>query len=440
MTTTPTAPGAALDPATCSGCADDRRARGLTRRSLLTGVLGAGAALAVSENVTVRYADAATPPGTDTLVVMFLRGGFDGLSAVVPVTDTAYYSARPTIGIPQASTLALDSRFGLHPALGALKPFWDAGSLAFVHAAGLTAPNRSHFSAMEEIERAAPGSSVRTGWLDRTLGLDTQTSTDAPFNGVTIGGRAPRSTAGPQPEVTMRSLQSFALSGAGDAAARQRWSTALGALHAGTTSTVGDPARATLAALDQAAIISGAGYTPANGATYPDTDLGKALKDAARLIKSSQRVAVLTVDEGDWDMHAGLGSVGRGWMRDKLTELGGSLAAFATDLGSAMDGVTLVTMSEFGRRTGENASNGVDHGWGNVMFVLGGGVQGGQVHGTWPGLDPSNLFQGDLRATTDYRAVLADVLVNRCGASLAEARGVFPGWTGTPLGVTTARA
>jgi uncharacterized protein (DUF1501 family) len=436
MTTTPTT----ADPAACSGCDDDRRARGITRRSLLTGTLGAGAAFALSENLTVRYADAATPAGGDTLVVMFLRGGFDGLSAVVPVTDPGYYTARPTIGVPQASTLALDSRFGLHPALGALKPFWDNGSLGFVHAAGLTQPNRSHFSAMEEIERAAPGSSVRTGWLDRTLGLDPVTTTEAPFNGVTIGARAPRSTAGPQPEVTMRSLASFALSGAGDDASRQRWATALGRLHGAATGPVADPARATLSALGSAAVISGQAYSPANGATYPDTDLGKALKDAARLIKSDQRIAVLTVDEGDWDMHAGLGTVGRGWMRDKLTELGGSLAAFATDLGSALDGVTLVTMSEFGRRTGENASSGVDHGWGNVMFMLGGGVKGGTVHGTWPGLDPSNLYQGDLRATTDYRAVLADVLVNRCGADLAQARGVFPGWTGSPLGVTTAHS
>ncbi len=427
------------DAASCNGCADDRRARGVTRRGLLRGALGVGAAVALSEHLTIRYADAATPPGSDTLVVMFLRGGFDGLSAVVPVTDDGYYTARPTIAVPKESTLALDSRFGLHPALSPLKPFWDAGSLGVVHAAGLTNPNRSHFSAMEEIERAAPGSSVRTGWLDRTLGLDPLPSSDAPFNGVTIGSRAPRSTAGPQPEVTMRSLSSFALSGV-DAANRARWSTALSRLHESATSSVGDPARATLAALGAAAAISDQAYTPDGGASYPSTPLGKALKDAARLIKSPQRIAVVTVDEGDWDMHAGLGGVGKGWMRDKLTELGSALAAFATDLGSAMDGVTLLTMSEFGRRTSENASNGVDHGWGNAMFVLGGGVKGGAVHGTWPGLDPGNLVQGDLRATTDYRAVLADVLVNRCGASLEQARGVFPGWTGSPLGVTNARA
>ena len=120
-------------------------------------MLGVGAALAVSEHLTVRYADAATSAGTDVLVVMFLRGGFDGLSAVVPVGDPDYYKARPSIAVPQASTIALDSRFGLHPSLSALKPFWDNGTFGVVHAAGMTSPNRSHFSAMEEIERAAAG-------------------------------------------------------------------------------------------------------------------------------------------------------------------------------------------------------------------------------------------------------------------------------------------
>ncbi|GAA4355832.1 DUF1501 domain-containing protein [Angustibacter luteus] len=420
----------------CSGCEEGRRAHRLSRRSLLTGVLGVGAALAVSEHLTVRYADASTSAGTDVLLVMFLRGGFDGLSAVVPVGDPDYYKARPSIAVPQASTIALDSRFGLHPALSALKPFWDNGTFGVVHAAGMTSPNRSHFSAMEEIERAAAGSSIRTGWLDRTLGLHPEPVAQAPFRATTIGGRSPRSLAGPNPEVSMRSIADFALSGASSSADRARWSAALTQLHASATPTVGDPARSTVAGLASAADLANDGYQPANGASYPNSDLGKAFKDAAHLIKSPQAVAVLTIDEGDWDMHAGLGTVGKGWMHDKLADLGGSLAAFGTDLGDDLARVTLVTMSEFGRRTSENASNGVDHGWGNAMLMFGGGVQGGQVHGTWPGLSADNLVQGDLRATTDYRAVLADVLVNRCGATLDEARTVFPGWTGTPLGTT----
>jgi uncharacterized protein (DUF1501 family) len=138
-------------------------------------------------------------------------------------------------------------------------------------------------------------------------------------------------------------------------------------------------------------------------------------------------------------MHSGLGKVGSGWMHDKLTELGQVLAAFMQDLGPKASDVTLVTMSEFGRRSQENASAGVDHGWGNAMLLLGGSVNGGRVFGTWPGLSPDNLYAGDLRATTDYRSVLADILVNRCGATSADAKTVFPGWTGGSLGLTAAR-
>lgn len=424
--------------AQCHGCDEGRAASGLTRRTLLRGALATGAALAIGPNLGVRFASAATPSGSDTLVVLFLRGGFDGLSAIVPVTDPDYYALRPTIAVPAASTLQLDSNFGLHPALAPLKPLWDNGSFGVVHAAGLTAPNRSHFSAMEEIERAAPGSSIRTGWLDRTLGLDPMTVDEAPFRATSLGARSPRSLAGPQPDVSMPQLTGFALSGADTAPNRTRWATALRALHSDATASVAGPATTTLGALDAAAGLVAQTYAP--GATYPDTDLGRSLRDAARIIKSDQQVAVVTVDEGDWDMHSGLGRVGSGWMHDKLTELGQVLAAFIQDLGPQASEVTLVTMSEFGRRSQENASAGVDHGWGNAMLLLGGSVNGGQVYGTWPGLSPTNLYDGDLRATTDYRSVLADVLVNRCGASTADARSVFPGWTGSSLGLTVARA
>ncbi|MDP9220232.1 MAG: DUF1501 domain-containing protein [Actinomycetota bacterium] len=423
--------------ADCRGCDEGRAVSGLTRRTLLRGALATGAALTIGPNLGIRFASAATPSGSDTLVVLFLRGGFDGLSAIVPVTDPDYYTLRPTIGIPAASTLQLSSAFGLHPALAPLKPLWDSGLFGVVHAAGLTAPNRSHFSAMEEIERAAPGSSIRTGWLDRTLGLDPMTVAEAPFRATSLGSRSPRSLAGPEPDVSMAQLSDFALSGADTAPNRAKWATALRALHSDATASVAAPANTTLGALDAAAALAAQTYSP--GATYPDTDLGRALRDAARIIKSDQQVAVVTVDVGDWDMHSGLGKVGSGWMHDKLTELGQVLAAFMQDLGGQADDVTLVTMSEFGRRTQENASAGVDHGWGNAMLMFGGGVKGGQVHGTWPGLSPDNLYDGDLRATTDYRSVLADILVNRCGATTTDAKAVFPGWTGSSLGLTTVR-
>ncbi len=416
-------------------CAEGERASAVSRRSLLK-ALGVGAvAISAGPMVGMRAAFAADPGWAgDVVVVLSLRGGFDGLSAIAPIGDPAYATNRPSIAVPSGSAFQLDSMFGLHPALSALQPLWNTNKLAFVHAAGMSQPNRSHFSAMEEMERAAPGSNARTGWLDRTIGLH---AAGGPFESVQMGSSSiPESLVGPFPVLGMDSIGNFKLSGTSNATQRTTWTTALNSLHSHAPAGLTDSASGTLAALGTAATLAAAGYTAANGAAYPSTSVGKALKNGAQLIKANIGLRVLTIDLGDWDMHAGLGTVGNGWMRDKLTDLGGALAAFATDLGTGLNAVTLVTISEFGRRVQENESGGVDHGWGNVMMVLGGHVVS-TVHGTWPGLGKDQLTNGDLTATTDYRAVLADILVNRTGASAAEVTQVFPGYDGTTLGITT---
>jgi uncharacterized protein (DUF1501 family) len=186
---------------------------------------------------------------------------------------------------------------------------------------------------------------------------------------------------------------------------------------------VSAPAEGALGALATANDLRNAGYTPA--VTYPDTDLGHALEDIARLVKADVGLQVACLDYGDWDMHVGMGTVDTGWMHDHLTELGTALDAFATDLGGKLDDVTLLTLTEFGRRIEENGSGGTDHGYGQTVFLLGGGVKGGQVHGSWPGLAPGNLIDGDLAKTTDYRSILAEVLEKRCEAS--SVGGIFPG-------------
>jgi uncharacterized protein (DUF1501 family) len=420
-------------------CDDGLLASAVSRRTLLK-ALGVGTvAIAAGPMVGMRAAFAADAGWAgDTVVVLSLRGGFDGLSAVAPVGDPNLTTWRPNIAVPQASAFQLDPLFGLHPALSALQPLWTGGKLAFAHAVGMSAPNRSHFSAMDEMERAAPGSSARTGWLDRTLGLH---ALGGPFSAVQMGSSSiPEAFSGPIPVLGMDSIGGFKLSGAGSATQRTNWSTALNALHSAAPPGLHDSASGTLGALGTAATLAATTYTPANGAVYPNTHLGRALKNAAQLVKAAIGLRVLTIDLGDWDMHAGLGRVDNGWMRDKLTDLGGSLAAFGGDLGAALSTTTLVTMSEFGRRVEENRSGGVDHGWGNVMMVLGGHVVPG-VHVQMPAsgnlLDDANLTDGDLTATTDYRAVLADVLVNRTGASTDQVKAVFPGYAGTTLGITT---
>jgi uncharacterized protein (DUF1501 family) len=315
-----------------------------------------------------------------------------------------------------------------------LLPAWRAGTFGAVHAVGQSSPTRSHFAAMEEMERAAPGTSARTGWLDRTLGLSAAAGA---FQGAYVGGGAsPSAFAGPVAEMSMRSVDTFKLEvGAADV---PRWDRALRALHAGAPGVLAAPAATTLGAVATTTALAAAGYVPAGGAVYPAGALGAALRDVARLVKAGVGLQAAAVDYGDWDMHAGLGRPDSGWMRDKLTELSTALAAFAADLGPAMSGVTLVTLSEFGRRVRENASGGVDHGHGNAVLLLGGGVVGGRVHGTWPTLADGALVGGDLRGTTDYRAVLAEVLQKRCGAgSLAS---VFPGLAAPTSGLVRARA
>jgi uncharacterized protein (DUF1501 family) len=406
-----------------------------SRRTLLRGLGAAGVLTFGTAAAHGQAAFAAGATTTDTLVVIFLRGAADWLSIVPPVGDPAYAAARPNIGVPASRALHLDSTFGLHPALQPLMPFWNSRQLGFVHAAGSADPTRSHFEAQAAIESAAYGTAnVYTGWLDRYL----QTITDGTFTAVAHGDAAPPSLAGPASTLAMASLSSFSL---------PSWlpalPTALGTMYSGLTHSLGTQAVTTLGALGTAARVSSATYAPANGASYPGNGTGPALLDLARLIKANVGLQVATLDVGNWDMHEDLGHQGGvdgGWMHDNLTDLGNSLAAFATDLGTALSNVTVVTVTDFGRRVQENGSGGVDHGHGQAMMLLGGGTRGGQVWGSWPTLADNALDQGDLAGTTDLRSVFGELLADRMGASDAVVRSVFPGWTPTYLDAVAARS
>ncbi|MGI5242774.1 DUF1501 domain-containing protein [Dactylosporangium sp. CA-139066] len=402
----------------------------VSRRGVLT--IGAGAALTglIGEGLSTRLAFAGTPYTGDTLVVLSLRGGFDGLSAIVPIGDAEYYKARPNIAVPKTNVIAGDAMFGLHPAFAPLQARWAAGTFGAVHAVGQPNPSRSHFQAMEDMERAAAGTSIRTGWLDRTLGV---AGASFPMAGVAMGTSSPaRLLSGPAPSLSMLGVDSFKLNGND---AKTPMMGTLTKLFDGAPDLLAQPARAVGQTLGTVGALPA--YTPA--ATYPATALGNALRDVARLVKGNVGLMAAAVDFGDWDMHEALGTAVKGQrMYDHLTELALALDAFATDLGDAFTRVTLVTLSEFGRRVAENGSRGVDHGNGNAMLLLGGGVRGGRVHGTWPGLAPANLTAGDLTATTDYRTVIGEILQRRCGlGALTE---VFPNAaSAAPLNVVSAR-
>jgi uncharacterized protein (DUF1501 family) len=286
---------------------------------------------------------------------------------------------------------------------------------------------------MAELERAAPGTGLRTGWLDRTLGLTAPAP--SPFAATQLGwGGVTGALVGPNPELVMSSVDGFELNAAWDDGERRRWTAALTALHRGAPAAISGPASGALAAIGTTATLKAAGYTPENGAAYPDSGLAKGLRDVARLVKARVGLKVACLDQSDWDMHVDMGTSDAGRLVDNLAALAGALAAFATDLGPArMAGVTVVTLSEFGRRVEQNGSGGTDHGHGNAVLLLGGGVAGGKVYGRWPGLADDQLVDGDLAGTTDYRLILGEILTKRCGVGSASA--VFPGLTGTPLGV-----
>jgi uncharacterized protein (DUF1501 family) len=366
----------------------------------------------------------------DTLVVISLRGGFDGLSAIAPIGDAGYYTARPGIAVPKSQVIGGDGTFGLHPALAPLLPLWKSGKMAAVHAVGQPNPTRSHFAAMEAMENAAPGTSIRSGWLDRMLGL---TGATAPLAGVSLGRAMPaRIMLGGADDVAMTSIDGFTLAGEG----KRPMAAALRAMYADVPAALAAPARSADRALSAVGAVKDAGRK--RGTAYPDTELGAALQDVARLIKAKAGLVTAAVDCGDWDMHEGLGTVVKGQrMYDNLADLAAALAAFTTDLGAGMKDVTVLTISEFGRRVQENASHGADHGHGNAMLLLGGGIRGGKVYTNWPGLSPGALVDGDLAATSDYRSVIGEVLQKRCG--FGALGGVFPGVKPTSFGFAAAR-
>jgi uncharacterized protein (DUF1501 family) len=307
-------------------------------------------------------------------------------------------------------------------------PLWSTGKLGWVHASGLPAPNRSHFSAMEELEDAAPGSSTRTGWLNRLIGLpDANTS---PLQALNIGtGVPPASLGGPAPYMNASRLEDIRLAGAKDRNDRRRRS--LDTMWGKQRTPLGEATRRAFSVVQTFERINRSSAPAATPTTYPKGDLGKAFANAARVIRGNVGVEVITIDHGKWDMHSGLGDLSWGQMLENARELSGAIAAFFADLGALGDSVTLVALSEFGRRVQENVNVGLDHGYGNVMMLAGAGVKGG-YYAKWPGI--TNELDSDLLVTTDYRSVLSEVVTARFGVSTAS---VFPGFVREPIGVMT---
>jgi uncharacterized protein (DUF1501 family) len=374
-----------------------------------------------------------------TLICLFQRGAADALNVVVPHGEASYYAMRPRIAIPRPSgrlgagqaAIDLDGFFGLHPSLEPLKPLWDHGLLAPIHAVGSPSTTRSHFDAQDYMESGTPDvKSTPDGWLNRYLATKGTCEECAshgsvrpsPFQAVAMTDQTPRILEGAAPAVAMSSLDAFTVR-AGGASAEQ-----IEALYrTGSTDVVHASGSEMFEAVKMLRAANPQRYQAENGADYPRSQFGQRLREIAQLVKANVGMEIAFADVGGWDTHVNQGGA-TGQLAGRLTDFAQSIAALVTDLGDRMENVVILTMSEFGRMARENGNGGTDHGHAGAMFVIGGPVKGGKVHGKWPGLAPEQLYEGrDLALTTDFRSVFSEIASTHLGATKLDT--VFPGFS-----------
>ncbi len=389
----------------------------LTRRGFLQGTSALAALSAASPRLA--FATDSTASSRGTVVLIFQRGGMDGLNVVVPHGDSDYYRLRPGIGIPRpgatGGAIDLDGFFGMNPALAPLLPLYQSGELAFVHATGYRHDSRSHFECQDHIERGTLHlHDITSGWLNRHLAV---VGGDANFQAIGFGGAIQASLRGVAPVIGVNDIADFTL--ATGSAQKPVLESALASLYDANTLFAATSVQA-LDAVDELAGEQPSQYPVEGGASYPTGRFGSQLRELAQIIKAGMGLEVACVDIGGWDHHAAIGQA----LPPLLSELAQGLLAFRSDLGSRMAEVTVVTLTEFGRRAYQNASGGTDHGSAFGSIALGGGVNGGHVYAEWPGLRDADLFNGDLNVTTDYRTWLAELLEKRAGNS--DVASVFP--------------
>jgi uncharacterized protein (DUF1501 family) len=373
------------------------------------------------------------------LVVVFLRGGADGLSLISPTGDKNYVAARPgDIRVARKGeaaghilkNAAADVDFRFHNRAKGLSELFDAGELAVVHAAGLNDGTRSHFDAEDRMERAAPGAGATAGgWLGRYMAA---TKPEGILPALAVGSAAPDSLRGASSVVVAEEIAAMRVAGG------HGYSTAIRASLArqlGGDSILGTPLRRLLTLTDaieaKVALDENGNLKPyISEVEYPkDNPLSNSLKTVAQSIKLGLGLRVSTVDFGNWDSHVNQA----GQLNDQIGMLSSALMTFWRDLGNHRDHVSVVVMSEFGRRLKSNDSGGTDHGHGNAMMMLGANVKGGKMYGKWPGLANDDLDEGaDLAITTDYRTVLAEVMNKHMGFEDTEK--LFPKFRREDLG------
>jgi uncharacterized protein (DUF1501 family) len=428
----------------------------LTRRVFLRDSAIVAAGIGVAPGWLVRAA-AAESRKRKTLVAIFMRGAADGLSIVAPFGDKRYRQMRPTLAIApppgqntsnapagvfngpmfNGGSIDLDGTFALNGAMQPLKPLWENRQLAIVEAAGSPDPSRSHFDAQDSMESGTPGRSTGNGWLNRALPAAGGGS--SALRAVSLGNNVPRTLRGDHEAVAVSNFEQFNI-GNQDAA------TILQSIYANSPDA--SLGRAGKDAFEAMKVIQSIQNSPPNPPVAPagrvgpggpagfaqygqGGEFGRSLQQLARLIKAEAGVEAAFAEIGGWDHHSSENQQ----LSNLLRQFSSAIAAFCLDMGDRMEDVVLVTMSEFGRTAEENGDGGTDHGHGSLMMVIGGPVQGGKVYGKWPGLEKEQLFEGrDLAVTTDYRAVLSELVSGHLGQK--DLSLVFPGFKpGDPLGL-----
>ncbi len=407
----------------------------LSRRQLLM-----ASGLALAANAPNVWAQAAPQgnKGTGRLVVVMLRGAYDGLSAFVPYTDTDYYASRPNIAIATPdgtakTALKLDNTFALHPALAPVLPFWQQGVLSFVPSAGLPAPNRSHFAAQYEMEIGQSGkTSAAPGWLNKAASNNSKTITSAigvgEANPAILAGDAqvkliPRGQAAQRTGVLANDTTRQALMDlyAGNDKVAQAFRQGAGSRMQSAQELSNEkmemdgkrmgPAAGKALDMDGTPATTQAQnaqmLAASNGASDP-VGLQLDAQHLGTLMRNDRNLRLGFISAGGWDTHANQGNA-TGQLANNLGNLGRAIAQLRQDFSEPGD--VVVVLSEFGRTAGENGTRGTDHGFGNAMWLIGNRVNGGKWHGQWSGLARGNLNEArDLPAHHDYRAVLAQVL------------------------------
>ena len=419
---------------------------GFSRRQWLQALAG-GLSLGLGAAHTSQVWAQAAPQGAKgqtqgRLVVVFLRGAYDGLSVLVPYADPNYVAMRPNIAIAAPdgtaqTALKLDNTFALHPALSPMWPLWQQGVLSFIPAAGLPTPNRSHFDAQYQMEIAQSGkTSAAPGWLNKLAALDSPATV-----AIGVGEANPIILSG---EATVKLIARGQAAERTGVLANEKTRQALMDLYAGTDKLseafrqgAGSRLQSALELGNQKTMLNSRrdmanmelanrkldrDGTPAtaqaqnaqmqaasNGA--PDAvGLQLDAQHLGTLMRNDRTLKIGFLSAGGWDTHANQGNA-TGQLANNLMNLGHGLAQLRQDF--SQDGDVIIVMSEFGRTAFENGSRGTDHGFGNALWLIGNQVNGGRWHGQWTGLSRGNLNEArDMPAHHDYRAVLAQVLRN----------------------------